>query len=142
MILPHTLASHVSGSVKSCYAPAGQFLILSAVLQLHLVECSTLEFHCSIAAHNWQCRPALMTNSSLRQAWCGGLQVLHASTAIADKSCVHAAGVWENATDAYLNEVLVRKTGSAAALCVLYHGVLQRLFLAGEIDFGARIDCR
>ena len=66
---------------------------------------------------------------------------------IVPKACkrhltARAAGVWEDARQAYLHEVLVRKHGSAAALCVLFHGVLQRLFLAGDIDFAARIDCR
>jgi hypothetical protein len=50
--------------------------------------------------------------------------------------------VWEDARDAYLHETLVRKRSSAAALAVIYHGVLQRLLESGAIDFGARIDCR
>lgn len=54
----------------------------------------------------------------------------------------HAAGVWEDARHAYLHETLVRRRGGAAALAVLYHGVLQQLFLDGAIGFGAMIDCR
>jgi hypothetical protein len=39
-----------------------------------------------------------------------------------------------------MHELLIRRRGHAAALAVLLHAVLQGLFLAGTIDFAARIN--
>ena len=36
----------------------------------------------------------------------------------------------------------MRKNGSGAALAVLFHDVMQNLFLANAIDFAVRIDCK
>ena len=52
------------------------------------------------------------------------------------------AGVWEDARHAYVNEVLIRRTGCAAALAVLLVAMVQRLLGAGAIAFAVRVDCR
>lgn len=50
------------------------------------------------------------------------------------------AGVWEDARLAYLHEVLVRKTGSPAALVILYCEVYRQLLLMGAIDCAVTFD--
>jgi hypothetical protein len=54
---------------------------------------------------------------------------------------VHAAGVWEDTKDAYLNELLVRKTGHASVVAVLMNAVFRALFQAQTIDFLVTINC-
>jgi hypothetical protein len=44
-------------------------------------------------------------------------------SALPPRTLVDHAGVWEDARAAYLNEVLVRKRGSAAALAIIYQEV-------------------
>eukprot|EP00775_Hariotina_reticulata_P010072 gene10072-10227_t len=44
-------------------------------------------------------------------------------------------GVWEDARLAYLNEVLVKKRGSPAALSILYCEVMRQLLLLGAVNF-------
>ena len=51
------------------------------------------------------------------------------------------AGVWEDARHAYVHETLVRRTGIAAALGVLYVALVQSLLQNGKIDFAVRVDC-
>ncbi len=46
-----------------------------------------------------------------------------------------------DARNAYLNEVLIRRQGTAAALAVLYAEVMQRLLRMGAVDFAVRMDC-
>lgn len=56
------------------------------------------------------------------------------------QSMLDHPGVWEDARMAYLNEVLVRKRGSAAALVILLCEVYQQLLLMGAIDFAVTFD--
>jgi hypothetical protein len=58
------------------------------------------------------------------------------------QSTLDHPGVWEDARMAYLNEVLVRKTGSPAALVILYCEVYRQLLLMGAIDFAVTFDYR
>ena len=46
-----------------------------------------------------------------------------------------------DARNAYLNEVLIRRQGTAAALAVLYAEIMQRLLRMGAVDFAVRMDC-
>lgn len=55
---------------------------------------------------------------------------------------MHAAGVWEDAKDAYLNELLIRKTGHVSAVAVLMNEVFRTLFKAKAIDFLVTVNCR
>ena len=54
---------------------------------------------------------------------------------------MHAAGVWEDAKDAYLNELLIRRTGHASALAVLMNEVFRKLFVAQAVDFLVTVNC-
>lgn len=56
------------------------------------------------------------------------------------QSMLDHPGVWEDARMAYLNEVLVRKTGSPAALVILLSEVYRQLLLMGAIDFAVTFD--
>lgn len=56
------------------------------------------------------------------------------------QSMLDHPGVWEDARMAYLNEVLVRKTGCPAALAILYCEVFRQLLLMGGIDFAVTFD--
>lgn len=56
------------------------------------------------------------------------------------RSVVDHAGVWEDARQAYLHEVLVRKSGTPAALVILYSEVYRQLLLMGAIDFAVTFD--
>lgn len=56
------------------------------------------------------------------------------------RSMLDHPGVWEDARMAYLNEVLVRKRGSPAALVILLCEVYQQLLLMGAIDFAVTFD--
>ena len=49
--------------------------------------------------------------------------------------------MWEDARHAYVHETLVRRTGIAAALGVLYVALVQSLLQNGKIDFAVRVDC-
>ena len=49
--------------------------------------------------------------------------------------------MWEDARHAYVHETLVRRTGIAAALGVLYVALVQSLLRNGKIDFAVRVDC-
>lgn len=49
--------------------------------------------------------------------------------------------MWEDARHAYVHETLVRRTGIAAALGVLYVALVQSLLQNGQIDFAVRVDC-
>jgi len=56
-------------------------------------------------------------------------------------SVAATTGVWEDARHAYVHETLVRRTGIAAALGVLYVALVQSLLQNGKIDFAVRVDC-
>lgn len=56
-------------------------------------------------------------------------------TNLPSKTVVDHPGVWEDARLGYLNEVLVKKQGGAAALAILYADVMQQLLLLGAVDF-------
>lgn len=56
------------------------------------------------------------------------------------QSMLDHPGVWEDARMAYLNEVLVRKRGSPAALVILLCEVYRQLLLMGAIDFAVTFD--
>jgi hypothetical protein len=51
-------------------------------------------------------------------------------------------GVWEDARLAYLNEVLVKKRGSPAALSILYCEVMRQLLLLGAVNFTVTFQLR
>ncbi|GAB4816397.1 hypothetical protein N2152v2_003443 [Parachlorella kessleri] len=55
-------------------------------------------------------------------------------------SLVESPGVWEDARNAYLNEVLIRRQGIPAILLILVADLLKRLLQKGVIDFVARQD--
>jgi hypothetical protein len=48
--------------------------------------------------------------------------------------------VWEDARLGYLNEVLVKKRGCAAAVVILYNEVMQQLLLMGAVGFAVTFD--
>jgi hypothetical protein len=59
-----------------------------------------------------------------------------------DTARMCAAGTWEDARDAYMHELLIRRTGHASTMAILVGAVFQKLFGAGAIDFLVRVDCR
>ena len=81
-----------------------------------------------------------------QEAWyqsirCAGFQVpRYGRSNLPKQSMLDHPGVWEDARMAYLQEVLVRKTGSPAALVILYAEVYRQLLLMGAIDFAVTFD--
>ena len=51
-------------------------------------------------------------------------------------------GVWEDAREGYLNELLVRRVGHPAALAILLADIMRRLLQLGAVDFAVCMDCR
>lgn len=60
-------------------------------------------------------------------------------SALPRRARLNHPGTQEAAAPAYLNEVLVRRSGHPAALAILLHDVLRRLFLAGRLPCAALV---
>ena len=63
------------------------------------------------------------------------------SSNIPHGATVDHPGVWENASYAYLHQVLVTKRGIPATLAVVYAQVMQRLLQLGAVNFAVRMEC-